>query len=79
MPGLYLGGSGGAKVSGGGSGFSSSYAPSTATQAAFGPGYSQGTGSTGAALMPNDPFGCALWAAVLAAGLLIWIRQSLPR
>jgi hypothetical protein len=76
MPGLYLGGQGGAKVSVG-NGMSSSPRPATASQAAF------GTASTGYpskinALSPNDPFGVALWSAVIAAGLLLFIRHSLP-
>ena len=78
MPGLYLSGMGGAKASAN-SGFSNSSAPTTATQAAFGPGYgSSGTPSTTNALFPNDPFGCALWGSVIALGILLFIRHSLP-
>lgn len=77
MPGLYLGGQAGARaVAGNGNG---APAPSTASQAAFGSGYSSGgSPSTFNALSPNDPFGIALWSAVIAAGLLILIRHSLP-
>lgn len=78
MPGLYLGGMGGAKASAG-AGFSNPTPPATATQAAFGTGSStSGTPSTVNALSPNDPFGVALWAAVVSLGLLIFIRHSLP-
>lgn len=76
MPGLTLGVMGGVRaqpVSGGSSG------PVTATEAAFGPGYSQaGTPSIGSALFPNDPFGIAFWTGVAALGLLVLIRHSLP-
>lgn len=77
MPGLYLGGMGGARASASG-GFSTSAAPATATQAAFGPGYSGGSPSTSNALLPNDPFGVCLWTAVGAAIILLFIRHSLP-
>lgn len=78
MPGLNLMGMGGARVSAG-SGFSSAQAPTTATQAAFGTGVNTGNyPSTASALAPNDPFGLALWSAVVAFGLLVWIRHSLP-
>jgi hypothetical protein len=76
MPGLYLGGMGGAGVSAG-NGMSNPRNSSTATQAAFGVG-SGGNASTAAAIAPNDPFGVALWTAIVAAGLLVWIRHSLP-
>lgn len=79
MAGLSL--MGNVKVAGNSSGYSSS-APDggTATQMAFGPGYTQ-AGSPGAksALLPNDPFGIAFWAGIAAIGLLVVIRHSLPR
>jgi len=82
MGGLNLGVMGGVRASTTpqtGSGFSSSPSPSTATEAGFGPGYSQsGTPSTAAALTPNDPFGVAFWGGVVALGLLVIIRHSLP-
>lgn len=54
-------------------------APATATEAAFGPGYSQsGSPSTVAVLAPNDPFGAAFWTGIIAVGLLLLIRHSLP-
>jgi hypothetical protein len=77
MPGLYLSGMGGAKATAG-TGFSNPSAPVTATQAAFGPGYGGGNPSTSNALFPNDPFGCALWGSIIALGLLLFIRHSLP-
>lgn len=77
MPGLYLSGMGGARATAG-TGFSNPSAPATATQAAFGPGYGNGTPSSTNALFPNDPFGCALWGSVIALGLLLFIRHSLP-
>lgn len=80
--GLYLNmsGMGGAKVTGGGSGFSPSVgANASASAKAFGPGYtSPGSPSAGQALMPNDPFGITFWAGVTAVGLLLFIRHSLP-
>lgn len=52
--------------------------PVTASQAAFGPGMSGGSPSTGAALAPNDPFGVAFWLGVGSLALLLLIRHSLP-
>lgn len=53
--------------------------PVSATQAAYGPGYSDtGTPSASSALTPNDPFGVAFWAGVTCLGLLLLIRHSLP-
>lgn len=79
MPGLQLGVMGG--VNSGrsqGTGYGAS-GPVTATEAAFGPGYSQpGTPSIGQALFPNDPFGIAFWTGVVSLGLLMLIRHSLP-
>jgi hypothetical protein len=77
MPGLNLGGMGSVRASVG-SGFSNSQAPTTATQAAFGPGYGGNMPSTSNALLPNDPFGVSLWTAVAAAIVLLVIRHSLP-
>lgn len=74
MPGLFLGGMGGARVSAG-NGMSNPNPPSSATQAAYGVG---GVPSRSNALFPNDPFGVALWTAVAAVGLLLFIRHSLP-
>ena len=77
MPGLNL--MGGARVSAGNGYTSYSSAPSTASQAAFGAGGSTGPApSTANALAPNDPFGVALWTSLVAVGLLIFIRHSLP-
>ena len=76
MPGLNFGTYGGVKVNAS----ASNTAPSTVTEAAFGPGYTQtNPNGLGAALMPNDAFGHAFWAGVIAIGLLVFIRHSLPR
>jgi hypothetical protein len=76
MPGLNLGSGGSVRVSFG-NGMSNPNPPATASQAAFGTGTS-GYPSSVNALTPNDPFGVAFWTAVIAAGLLLWIRHSLP-
>lgn len=82
MPGLHLGVNGGVKFSdyGGGQGFSSSTSPGSATEAGFGSGYTQPgqPSSLTSALTPNDPFGMAFWGGVVALGLLLFIRHSLP-
>ena len=52
---------------------------SSVTQAAFGPGASVPMESTGSILTPNDGFGTAFCAGVIAVGLLVLIRRSLPR
>ena len=76
MPGLQLGGTVRGSL---GTGYQTSSAPATATQAAFGPGYgSNNMPSNGNALAPNDPFGVSLWSAVTAAIILLVIRHSLP-
>lgn len=51
----------------------------SATSAAFGPGYSVAPQSTGAALTPNDPFGISFWVGIVAIAGLIYIRHTLPR
>ena len=51
----------------------------TATAAAFGPGYTAGCPSTFDILKPNDAFGHAFVAGVIAIGLLIFVRHTLPR
>lgn len=77
MSGLNLGVMGGVKA-GTGTGYATS-APASATQAGFGPGYTQaGAPSDGSCLAPNDGFGLALWSGVIALGLLLLIRHSLP-
>ena len=75
MPGMYLGGMGGAKVSAG-AGYSNPGPPASATQQAFGVG--SGMPSKVNTLAPNDPFGLGLWTAVFAVGVLLFIRHSLP-
>lgn len=76
MPGLTLGAGGGLRAVTG-NGMSNNPAPSTASQAAFGT-YGGNVPSSANALSPNDPFGISLWTAVIAAGLLLLIRHSLP-
>lgn len=49
------------------------------TAAAFGPGYTTSAPDTGSALTPNDAFGTCFWMGLAAIGILIFIRQSLPR
>jgi hypothetical protein len=78
MSGLNL--MGNVKVAANTSGYSSDQNASSATEMAFGPGYTDpGTPSSKGALLPNDPFGIGLWAGVAALGLLLVIRHSLPR
>lgn len=76
MAGLSLNGGVGVRAGG----YSSSPRPATASQAAFGSGASTSNNmpSTASALAPNDPFGVALWMAIGAAAILIWIRHGLP-
>jgi hypothetical protein len=75
MPGLNLGGMGSVRAS---AGYNNPSTPSTAGQAAFGPGYSGSMPSNGNTFLPNDPFGVCLWSAVAAAIVLLVIRHSLP-
>lgn len=83
MPGLHMGVNGGVKFNdyGGGQGFTSSTNPSSATEAGFGSGYTQPGSPSGliSAVTPNDPFGVAFCSGVLALGILLFIRHSLPR
>jgi hypothetical protein len=82
MSGLNLGTSIKGGVSYGNGGYASSSAPSggTATQMAFGPGYTQtGTPSTSGALSPSNVFGFSLWLALGATAALLCIRHSLPK
>lgn len=48
------------------------------TAAAFGPGYSTSSPSTGSALAPNDPFGISSWVGVAGVGGLVYLRHTLP-
>jgi hypothetical protein len=50
----------------------------TVTSAAFGPGATVQTPSAADTLAPNDGFGLAFTAGVVAVVLLVVIRQSLP-
>ncbi len=77
MAGLNLNLMGGVSASKGG--YSNAPAPATASQAAFGSGYTAtGAPTTAAALAPNDPFGVAFWTGIACLGLLLVIRHSLP-
>lgn len=79
MPGLQLNVMGGVKASSTTGTTGSGRPAATASDAAFGPGYTQpGMPSPGQALAPNDPFGVAFWSGVAALGLLLLIRHSLP-
>ncbi len=55
-------------------------APSTASEAAWGSGYSGSKAGGGllAALTPNDAFGIAHWAGLAATGFLVWLYWTLP-
>ena len=81
MAGLNLGIMGGVKASSSvGYNGSDPTAGGTASQQAFGPGYTQsGTPSKAATFAPNDPFGVGFWMAVAAVAGLLIIRHSLPR
>lgn len=76
MPGLTLGAGAGLRAVTG-NGMSTNAKPATASQAAFGT-YGGNVPDTTNALIPNDAFGISLWTAVIAAGLLLLIRHSLP-
>ena len=77
MPGLNLRTYGGVRVNA-----SPTTAPGTggsATAAAFGPGVTAGSPSMFDILKPDDAFGHVFWLGLAAIGLLVFIRQSLPR
>jgi hypothetical protein len=79
---MYLGMSGIAGVRSGSApswGTASSYNPQVnASSAAFGPGATTPMASTADVLKPNDGFGLSFTIGVVAIGLLIFIRYSLP-
>jgi hypothetical protein len=52
--------------------------PVSATQAAFGPGSTARTPSAVDVFCPNDGLGVAIWAGIIAIGLLAFVRHSLP-
>ena len=61
--------------------FSSSSSPASVSEAAFGPGYGQGDNGAGSllsALNPLQAFGLTFWSGVIAVGLLLLVRHSLP-
>jgi hypothetical protein len=80
MAGLNLGVYGRAQPTSGGSGFSSSpAAASTATEMAFGPGYTQqGSTSASGALTSTSPGSWAFWTSIGAIVVLALVRHSLP-
>ena len=51
----------------------------TAQEAAFGPGVTVPTNEAQNPLMPNNGVGVAFWSGVVAIGLLVHVRKSLPR
>ena len=79
MPGLDLRAAGraSAAVSTGGT---AGYNDGTAATAAFGPGATTGPGGGSlSALSPGTGHGLAFWGGVLAIGVLVFIRSTLPR
>lgn len=52
--------------------------PKSVSEAAFGIGSTQPAPTTKSILMPSNGFGLAFWSGVVATGLLIVIRKSLP-
>jgi len=75
MPGLQLGV--GANVrTGAQPSYTSSPAPTTATEAAFGPGASMAPAVAG--LAPNTPAGLAVWVGIGGLVLLVAVYFSLP-
>ena len=74
-PGLSLGV--GASVRGGvQSRYGGTQAPTTAGQAAFGPGLD--TAASTAALTPSQPGGLAFWLGLAGVALVAWTYYSLP-
>lgn len=52
--------------------------PSSATQAAFGPGWTSPAPSAADYLSPMNPIGLSIWVGIAAVVGLYAIRQSLP-
>ena len=50
----------------------------TVTEAAFGMGNTSAAPSTFETLKPNNGFGFTFWGGIVAVGLLIMVRRSLP-
>ena len=50
----------------------------TATEAAFGPGYANGSGGGASILSPTHPMGISFWGGVAALGGLVFLYHSLP-
>ena len=51
----------------------------TVTEAAFGPGVTVPVNQAQHPLMPNNGVGVAFWSGIVAVGLLVLVRKSLPR
>jgi len=51
----------------------------TAQEAAFGPSVTAAAQQAQHPLMPNNGAGVAFWSGVVAIGLLVLVRKSLPR
>jgi hypothetical protein len=52
--------------------------PSSVSEAAFGSGGTQSAPTDSSALKPVHGFGVAVWTGVIAIGLLVLVRKSLP-
>ena len=76
MAGLSLGVNG--IISGSQPYYGSMAAPSTVSEAAYGIGATTPAPTTKGLLMPSNGFGLAFWSGVVATGLLVLIRKSLP-
>ena len=50
----------------------------TVTEAAFGSGNTASAPRTNEVLKPNNGFGLTFWSGVVAVGLLVMVRRSLP-
>jgi hypothetical protein len=75
MPGLNLGAGAQVRV-GAPYNYGSVSAPTTASQAAFGPGID--AAASVSALSPTNPAGLATWTGIAGLALLIFIYYSLP-
>ena len=80
-PGLSLrvGGFGGVGTTDAAPAYGTTQSYDSVTAQAFGPGVTTPEPNNADALAPNDGFGVAFWTGVVCVGLLILIRQSLPK
>jgi hypothetical protein len=76
MAGLSLGVNG--VIAGSAPSYGSMSSPSTVSEAAFGIGGTAPAPSDKSALKPVHGFGVAVWTGVIAVGLLVLVRKSLP-